>query len=84
MGGYRTQVSKQRHELGKCALKFVRVDSHALEVEDEDDDEVRMRLDAERFERAEQDDELQARQSMQHRLQDELAQYQAAMDEAEL
>jgi hypothetical protein len=84
MGGYKFQVVKQRAELSKCALKFAQVASHALEVEDEDDDEVRMRLDAEQFERAEQEEAVQARQSMQHRLQEELeqdlAQYQSAME----
>jgi hypothetical protein len=84
MGGYKLQVSKQRHEMGKTALKFAQVASHALEVEDEDDDEVRMRLDAEQFERSEQEEAAQARQSMQHRLQEDLeqdlAQYQSAME----
>jgi hypothetical protein len=85
MGGYSHQVSKQRAEKGKTALKHAQVASHALEVDDEDDDEVRMRLDAERFELSEQESaEQQARQSMQHRLQEELAQYESAMEAAEL
>ena len=84
MGGYKFQVTKQRHEKGNPALKFAQVASHALEVEDEDDDEVRMRLDAEQFERSEQEEASQARRSMQHRLQEDLerdlAQYDSAMD----
>jgi hypothetical protein len=82
MGGYRLQVSKQRHEKGMPALKFAQVASHALELEDEDDDDARMRLDAESFEASEQESE--ARRSMQHRLQVELeqdlAQYESALE----
>ena len=86
MGGYRLQVSKQRHEKGMPALKFAQVASHALELEDEDDDDARMRLDAESFEASEQESE--ARRMMHHRLQEDLeqnlAQYESAMEAGNL